>query len=427
MSIQIYIASDLRAAPVLRYTFQLLAFNKGVTFQYVTQASDADLAISDTETSSIPICAAFYDLLASQDFKSLKTLANGSYHFFNKDGKKDLLAAIFYLVNCLQEYHTETYDQYGRFPFADSIQRKENLLQKNVVQHLIDEFWQSQPLLSKMPTSARRSAFFLTHDIDTVYGAKNQNGDHALKTHQYHKIPALLWNHYLGKPDWINMDKIIAIEQSYGFKSCFYWLVNKDKENADYDITEPIIQQQLKTIQHNGSEIGLHKSRRSNSFAEELAKLNTASIGQRYHFLRFNLPQAWADMEQAGLKLDTSLGFSEGFGFRNSYGLPFMPYNIAENRVYDLIEVPMQVMDATLFYQNISLPEAEKMLIDWFDANKYNCVFTVNFHNNFFDQMLYRGYDGLYRVILSYFKENGLQRMLQADLIKEFYKPELFL
>ena len=426
MSLKIHIANDLPGRHIIHYTLQLIADNKGVEFAYLNHAPTSDIQITNDLDSGIPLCLSFYQNLTSRNFDELKQMSKGSYHFYSTDGKKDYLASIFYLVNCIQEYSETKGDQYGRYPYLESIQKRENTLQQNTVQHLIDEFTATHPVLSKLKTAKRKSAFFLTHDIDTVYGAKNQNGDHVLKTHQYHKIPKLLWNHYIATPEWINMDKIMAIEQQYGFTSTFYWLVQKDKENADYEINDPLIQKQIQHIKEKGFEIGLHKSLRETSFTEEISLLGLPAIGQRYHFLKFNLPRAWSELEQAEIKLDTSLGFSEDFGFRNSYGLPFMPFDLTQNRVYDLIEVPMNIMDGTFFYHNKTLAQAENVLIDWFDKNKENTVFTINFHNNFFDDMLYAGYDKLYNILLQHFKEEGLPFMTQKSLIAEYYKPDFY-
>lgn len=426
MTIRVYIADTLVGLPIIHYTLQLIATNKRVEFQYTQYTSEAHLCIGDNSNPSIPLCLPFYQFLAAQDFKSVDLLARQSYHFYDAYGRKDYLASIFYLVNCLQEYGAEAIDKYARYPYTSSIQYKENILQKNIVQTLIDDFCTAHFTLATLPTQHRKSSIFLTHDIDTVYGAKNQNGSYALKNNRWWHIPRLLWNHYLGSPDWLNMEYIMAKEDEYGFKSVFYWLVYKDKANADYDLHSPLIKRQLATIKQKGFEVGLHKSIHDNLFIEELKELGEHVVGQRYHFLKFTLPHAWIAIEQAGLKLDTSLGFSDDFGFRNSYGLPFMPYNIAEKCVFDFIEVPMQIMDRTFFNQQKSIAHIERDLIEWLDNNKWDTIIAINFHNNFFDQMLYAGYDRVYETILRYCREEGIKSMLQADLIEEYYRPDLY-
>ena len=427
MALRIYLANDLPGRHIIHYTLQLIAFNKNADFAYVSATDDADLRITSGLDSDIPLSYTFYQYLTDLRYEAVRELAKGSYHFYTLDGKKDLLASIFYLTNSIQEYDTRVFDQYGRYPYKESVQCREGFLEKNLVQELINSFLASHPALARVQSAPRKSSFFLTHDIDTVYGAKNQNGDHAIKTKQYSKIPKLLYNHYLGTPDWINMDRIMALEDSYGFKSTFYWLVTKDKRNADYAISEAIIQRQLSHIRERGFEIGLHKSLSDTSLADEMLKLDVTVAGQRYHFLKFNLPQAYDAIEAADLKLDTSLGFSEAYGFRNSYGLPIRPLDLRTHKVYDMIEVPMNVMDGSFFYQGKTVAEAERDLIAWLDANKTDAVITINWHNNFFDDMLYAGYDKLYETILRYFKEEGFACMTQASLIKEYKDTRIFL
>lgn len=428
MSLKIYLANDLPGRHFIHYTLQLIAFNKGVAFSYTDTAAEADLVAADQFESDILHCPSFYQYLTNCDFRSLRDLARGSYFFYTANGGRDLIASIFYLINCVQEYAVTDFDQYGRFPLQDSLQHRTQTLHDNLVQQLMDEFMISHPALARLKTTKRRSGFFLTHDIDTIYGAKNQNGDYALRTHQYHKIPGLLWRHYTGQPDWLNMDGIMDLEDKYGFRSSFFWLTNKDEKNADYRFHHKKIAQQIARIENRGFENGLHKSISRETMADELENLSLVGTprGQRYHFLKFNLPDAWSEIESGDIPLDTSLGFSENFGFRNSYGLPFMPYHVVEKRVCDLVEVPMNIMDGNFFYQGKTVKQAEKELLAWLERNKENTVVTINFHNNFFDDMLYAGYGALYEVLLRYFAEEKWQCMTQASLLAEFYKPELF-
>lgn len=428
MSLKIYLANDLPGRHFIHYTLQLIAFNKGVAFTYTDNPSDAALGIGEQFESGILLCIPFYQYLTNRDYGGLKELAKDSYHFYNTTGGNDLLASIFYLINALQEYGTTEFDQYGRFPYQNSLQYRTQTLQINIVQHLIDDFMLSHPALAQLQSTKRKSGFFLTHDIDTIYGAKNQNGDYALKTHQYYRIPRLLWRHYTDRPDWLNMDHIMDLEEKYGFQSSFFWLTRKDKHNADYNFLSPQIAQQISRIRDRGFENGLHKCIGPLTMNDELENFNLVDTtkSQRYHFLKFTLPEAWHELERSDIVLDTSLGYSQDYGFRNGYGLPFMPYNVDEKRVYDLIEVPMNIMDGSFFYQGKTVKQAEKELISWLDANKEETIVTINFHNNFFDDMLYAGYEALYEVLLRYFQQERWTCMTQASLITEFYRPDLF-
>ena len=77
----------------------------------------------------------------------------------------------------------------------------------------------------------------------------------------------------------------------------------------------------------------------------------------------------YREVEEAGLKLDTSLGFTEQWGFRNSYGLPFMPYDQERERVLKIVEAPLHVMDRTFYRDQVHASQASPMVIDWMEQN----------------------------------------------------------
>jgi hypothetical protein len=158
------------------------------------------------------------------------------------------------------------------------------------------------------------------------------------------------------------------------------------------------------------------------SFSEEIKTFGTMPRGNRFHFLKFTLPQGYDLIEENALQLDTSLGFSPVFGLRNSFGQPFRPFNLAKNRPYNFVEVPQILMDRTFYNLNMPIVEAKKKFFDFVEKNKYNCVFTLNFHNNFFTELKYRGYSQLYRDILAGLKELGIEGIMQSEIIEEYYK-----
>ena len=233
----------------------------------------------------------------------------------------DYLSTIFYYVNCVQEYHTSSSDKFGRFNYADSIQKHLGITQTNFVQQLIDEFCRAIPQLNFLAERKRPSKLFLTHDIDYIYKAKNEDGMFALKNKRWVAIFKLLFNHYIGTPDWLNIDKITAIEKKYAFNSTFFWLTVQDELNSDYNIQSDIIQKQIKHIQASANSIGLHKAIGNTSFESEIKQLPPPVVANRYHFLKFTVSD-FQQMQAAGIQLDSSLGFAEEIGFRNSYGLP---------------------------------------------------------------------------------------------------------
>ncbi len=417
---RVYIQPDNLYLPSVQYTLQLIAANKGIAFDY-TDSATAELIIGEEQTADIRINRLFHQKIAKGLFAHEHHLSNKPFIQF-EDGTTDYLSSIFYLVNCIQEYNPVKTDKYHRFPYIESLQKKFDITHQNLVQQLIDELFATNAKLGTLTTTSRPSRLFLTHDIDSVYGAKNQDGRYALDNNKWLDIPRLLFNHYLGIPDWLRMDAITDLEQQYGYTSTFFWLPVQDRENADYDINDPRVRQQMDKLTAAGFSHGLHKSRQPDSFSQEVKRINLPdAVNNRYHFLQFQLPQAWVEME-GHINLDTSLGFAESYGFRNSYGLPHRPFNLATQQPYSVLNVPMLIMDRTLFDSGKSTTELTEEIKAWITANKTNCIITLNWHNNFFTDLAYKGYAGLYISILNHCHSLGITSVTPAQLVQEFSK-----
>jgi hypothetical protein len=265
----------------------------------------------------------------------------------------------------------------------------------------------------------------LSHDIDTVFGAIKEDGFNVLKKGRFDLFLKMLLNVAMGKPEWLNMDKIMKLESAYDCKSTFYWIVNKGnidaiQKNADYDFQSSQIQNHFKKVNEDGFDNGLHKSLSPETFDSELQKFGSKPLGNRYHYLKFNLPDGYSQIENAGIALDASLGFSEQWGFRNSYGLPFNPYNFEKKSHYNFVEVPLNVMDRTFFSRRMNLKVVENDIFTFFDSNKQNAVLSILWHNNFFTEYKYSGYLSLYKKILAYIKENNFGTITPLEIINKY-------
>lgn len=338
------------------------------------------------------------------------------------NGKPDILATAFYMLNALQEYDSSKRDDLGRFPYSSSYQYRFKNAKENIVQQYFDTISQTAGLSPRR----EKSRFFLSHDIDIVYGAVIEDGFNVLKKGRIDLFLQLVFNSVIGQPDWLNIDRIMKMESEHDCRSVFFWLVNKGKinsreMNADYTFGSNRIQQQFRMVEENGCENGLHKSISRESFREELLKYGSAAISNRYHYLKFSLPQAFIDIEEGGLKLDASLGFAEDIGFRNSYGLPFNPFDFRTGKPFSFVEVPLHVMDRTCFqYKKYSAREAGKDIFDFFERNKENCVIDLLWHNNFLTHYKFKEYLDLYKKILAYIRDHNFSTITQQEIIKNY-------
>jgi hypothetical protein len=177
---------------------------------------------------------------------------------------------------------------------------------------------------------------------------------------------------------------------------------------------------EIKRVKELGGFNGLHKSLSATKMADEFERLkiyDDTLFCQRYHFLKFDWPQACIEIEQAGIKLDSSLGFAEHIGFRNSYGLPFKPYDMANDRPYNFIEVPLNIMDRTLqMYMQLDPEAALKQVKQFFETNAHNCIVTLLWHNEFFSPYQPNGFGPFYKGLLEYLYQSDF-KSVRLDLL----------
>jgi hypothetical protein len=219
-------------------------------------------------------------------------------------------------------------------------------------------------------------------------------------------------------PHW-NLAQIIDLEQEYGCRSTFFLLAGRGNKRCDppYSADPGTRARLCETILGSGGEVGLHGSYESYLSAgilrqELLALQEHAEIrGCRQHFLRLDVQYTLAALEQAGLLYDSSLGFAGAIGFRSGFAAPYHPFNLAQNRPLRLLEIPLLIMDRSLFsYCYPGLPAEAvwaEMLSVLEPVRDYSGCVSILWHNTFFDEAAFPGYGGLYRRLLNWLQENN--------------------
>lgn len=424
MEITVFIEADSRFSHELRYVLTIFAQNKGVNFRFVSSPDQADLSFGTTTSYDFIVAENFYSLIGQSQF-SFKNHFTSDCLIRTKSGQIDYLSSAFYMLNSLQEYESIDLDEVHRFKYSASYQYQFGNVQENLVQQCFDNLC-SHPKLSSLKKASRPSAIFLSHDIDSIHGSLYQDGFYLLKKGKPHLIFKLLLNELLQRPDWYTFDRIMKIEDEYTFKSTFFWLVNQGRlsrreVNADYSITNPRIRSAIQSAATKGWHNGIHKSISKESLTSEIAKSGFTPSANRNHYLKFNLPSHYNEIEKSGLKMDASLGFAEAYGFRNSYSLPFTPFDLKNKKPYSFVEVPLTIMDTTLYrYQKKEVNSVANELIEFLEKNKFNAVISLLWHNNYFTEYKFHGYLPLYKKLLAYFYENNW-RSLQPDEIIALY------
>jgi hypothetical protein len=228
-----------------------------------------------------------------------------------------------------------------------------------------------------------------------------------------------------------DFDFLHQLEQEHGFRSTYFFLP-KDQlhQDAYYRFEEPRVMKLFHQLAGQGSEIGLHGTVRSAGSYEALARdidlLKRYSPqkvrGIRQHRLHFDRRITHSLHEKAGLWYDTTLGFAQHEGFRNSYCLPFKPFDHQNQRIMDYWEIPLVVMDVTLFeYRKLSFPEALQSvegLIN--EVIRYNGVFSLLWHNGQCNEFLMPGIREFLSNLLKIIAAHEPESLLGHEIVERF-------
>ena len=433
---RIYIQQNQPFSAPIRWAFDLLATNKQTVFEYVPSVENADFTVSVYTDSDVYLDLDFYrnlnrlNTINNNEFPipSLLSIIHYPLSIENYPSKTDFLTPIFYFVNCLQEYNSTEFDIHKLFQFSSSWQAKTGTITENIVQKLINLFFENQPKLKHLASKSRESSIFLTHDIDGLYSAWKSEGLWAAKNLRLGKLLHLIYLEAIRRPAWFNIDDILKLHSDYDIRSTFFFLTEKGWNtegvfHADYAVNAPKIRQLFDNIHAQKSEIGLHKSAFNHSdFNAEFNKLPSSILkSNRYHFLKFQLPDAWQTMEKAGVQLDASLGFAEQYGFRNSYGLPFHPYDFEKKQAMNLLVTPLNIMDGTMeCYMKMPTSEIAKTIISYLENNRKDAILSILWHNREFSPFRFEAYLSIYKQVLTYLHETKMKTVTASEIVKMY-------
>ena len=412
------------------YAWTLQVFGDYIGFDVEVVQQEQDIYVAEHGLGDMQVSHFFRNTYQSGDRQFKAYFRTAPLHH-TASNKPDYLSTCFYLLSYLQEYADYFPDKYNRFPFQGSVQQHYQIHQRNLVAEYFDILYQQTPKLQQLITKQQhRTTFFLSHDIDSLYGCFGDNYNALVKQGNIKTMLQLLFNHYLRKPDYMLLEKIMQIEDAYDVRSTFFWLVNKGKgtraiENADYDFKDPKVQQIVNKTGQAGWTNGLHKSAGKDTYENELKKLNSPLRINRNHYLVTELPFTFDALESAGIQLDATMGFPDEPGFRNSYGLPLRPYNFHSQKAYSFLEVPLNVMDTSLkFYQQLNSKQAGITILEFLEKHPSNALISILFHNNYFFDYADKGWITVYKNILDYIKQHQFE-VLTPEAILNKYAPAL--
>ncbi|MFL0269791.1 polysaccharide deacetylase family protein [Candidatus Clostridium radicumherbarum] len=350
--------------------------------------------------------------------------------FFNYD----IFLSSIYFISCEEEYVCMKRDRINRF-LAEFSEKKDSI---KTPFFDINSAILYKALIKLNPNlTLKRNGFeiYLTHDIDNADSRNRYVFLHNFKNLISKKnkpffmkfttlLQECLFNRYK------NILKYMELESSYGAKSEFYFIQGKKhRYGSRYKLSK--VRSELEKIKESKDFIiGLHtnffsyddkdKIREEINAIEKYADVKILSC--RNHYLRFKVPETWDILKNSGLKFDTTLGYADSNGFRAGTTKAFLPYNLKNNEVINIYEIPLSIMDVSIMEKPMTSEEKWneiKYIIDQVKRNRGTS--SVLWHEDVYN---YRNYRDVYEKMLNYIKANEGEFVNYKDLENRLKKQK---
>lgn len=325
----------------------------------------------------------------------------------------DIFGSAFFMLTRYEELVIKDRDEHDRFSAKSSLAFKEGFLCRPIINEYVEILWWALGQLN--PNLIRKKRQFdlvLSHDVDwpisasrdvmralkSAVGDATKRGDLGLALRRLGALPRFgqgRFDHDVNN----TFDFIMKVSEEQGIASTFNIIADNTAGEIDgtYSLGEPWVQKMLLAFSDRGHYIGLHLS--YNSFRDkeqtllEFKKLKKeckklkikqpVSVG-RQHFLRWENPTTWQNLEDAGIKCDSTLTYADRPGFRCGVCYEYPVFNLRTRQALKLRELPLVVMEGTLYdYMGLTHEEANKSIMSLYAKCKiYQGSFTLLWHNS---------------------------------------------
>ncbi len=286
----------------------------------------------------------------------------------------------------------------------------------------------------------RPFALFLSHDVDQIHDREFwkilADFNHVRKTFLNGEqgrlplaLPRIRRSFLRPNPAILGFEAVLEIEAHHGFRSTFFLLHDRywARNGARYRLTDAELLGIVERVLDAGCEIGVHGGYYSfndasayRASAEIIGEtFGVEPVGIRNHLLRFSGSVTWQAQAEAGFSYDATYGHRDQLGPPKMHHEPFWAKD-DESRRLDLIELPLTVMDTTVFrYLGLAGEAATRAVADATDhvASRGGLV-TLLWHNNYFNEPEFEDWQQTYVAILDHLARKGPWCATGAEIAK---------
>ena len=348
--------------------------------------------------------------------------------------KDDFIASSFFWLSGWQEYTVRRRDFHGRFPFEASLCHELGIGGMPCVdayRERLGRYLQDVGVPIKRRTwNEKQWAFCPTHDIDYMrkwrLGMIYREVVHYLLANQLQqsligrlkRFGAFLFD-FLKPVDAFrsSLKRIIKETHKRGGKGTYFFkTAAHGPRDVYYSLNRSRVKRILSWLLAHDFEIGLHPSyfayNHQGYMSDEKNHLERACgqevISVRQHYLRYEINTSRLHVDE-GFKIDSTLAFADREGFRRGTCLPFKVFDVEKNEELDLWEMPLSIMDGTVFnYRHLTGDAALQTTTDTMQwCKRFGGVCVALWHNTLWDELDFPGWGDHFISSIDYAEREG--------------------
>ena len=268
-------------------------------------------------------------------------------------------------------------------------------------------------------------AVFLSTDVDQIHDRElfRWLGDvNHLRRHLFRGEQGKIWPciRRIIRPAFKPIDPICQfrslrrIQAAHGWKSTFYLLEDKKwaRLGGRFNWDDPEFERISQFLLADGCELGIHGSAYSHAELDWWTQkrqrferlYSIPALGARNHYLSLSVPETWLAQQRSGMMYDATLGYPNRLGTPGDFCFPI---RVSCETGYDfdcLIELPLTIMDVTLFrYLGMEKEQAFEASVEAISqVRDVGGLVSILWHNNFFSEEEYIDWEETYARILDW-------------------------
>lgn len=290
----------------------------------------------------------------------------------------DVFGTAFLMLSRYEEWVRPDRDEHDRFPGSASLAANSGFLHRPVVDEHVELLrWAIERVMPDHRSRLPEYRLDVSCDVDRPFDPESGSPRWLVRRMAgdllRRRDGASAWNRirqfqggrrgdHRGDP-MNTFEWMFDVAEESGCTITFNVMASDDPAPCDvrYRIGDPWIRRLLRRIHDRGHRIGLHGSYRSGVDAERLGAERrrlqqtveeegidqTVEMG-RQHYLRWCPRRSLRTLEEAGLRLDSTLGFADRPGFRCGTSREFPMYDLESASVRQLRQRPLICMEASV-------------------------------------------------------------------------------